>query len=144
LRVPVTAPPMTAQVAIEGRADVAQLVEQRDELLIEGLIAEARQADGHKAEHPDAVEKVALPAAANPTALPGKDAPGKAQGGDPRLQPAGAAATGLRHAEQQPGHIDMGEVLAMADHVSTQAANVGGEIERLAGRAGPQPGRCLQ
>src|SRR5262245_11959731 len=135
LRVQVVAPGVPAQVAVEGRADVIQLVEERDELVLEGLVEETRQAERHQVEHLDAIDEVALHAVADAVPVTDQGALVETERGDAGLQTEVATAAGLRHAEQQPRDIYVGEVLAMGDHVGAEPADVGGEVEWLIGWA---------
>src|SRR5262249_3679712 len=58
VRMQAVAAGVAAQVAVEGRADVVKLVEQGDQLILELLIEEARQAKRYQVEHLPTVDDV--------------------------------------------------------------------------------------
>ena len=84
---------MAAQVALEVRTDVVQLVEQRDELVVEILIEKARQVERHEVEHLASVDEVALDLIQTAAAAPSRQlAVTKTQRRDARLQAVSPAA----------------------------------------------------
>lgn len=89
-RVQLAAPLVAAQIAVEFRADVIKLVEERDEFIVEILVLKARQAEGHHVEEFMIAEEISLHLEFRvaPAAL---ELPvGKPERRDPRLQPVGA------------------------------------------------------
>ena len=92
---------MAAQVAVEVGADVKQLVKQRDELVVEVLVEEARQAEGHQVEHVALTDDEALHLVGDAAPLAGEAALAEAQRRDPRLQAVLPAAPRLRDAKSK-------------------------------------------
>src|SRR5262249_51653393 len=132
-----------AQVPLEFRADVIELVEERDELVIEWLIKEARQAEGHQVKHLAVIDNVALHLVGDALAAADQLPIAEAQRSDTGLQTVGLGAAGLGHAEEQAANVDVLEPVATADHVSTEPAHVAAEIEGTIDRAGVEPGGRL-
>src|SRR5258708_1340202 len=92
---------MPSQIAFESSADVIKFVEKRDELVVEILIEETRQAESHQVEHLAAVDDVALHLEERAVPSPREPAMSKAKRRDSGLQAEGSAAACLRHAEQK-------------------------------------------
>src|SRR5262249_39159748 len=100
VRVDIVTAPVAAQIAVECRADVIKLVEERDQFLVEALIQKARQTERHQVEHLMAIDKVALHLESDAAALAGQAAVAKPQWSNPRLQAMRVTVPCLRDRDQ--------------------------------------------
>src|SRR5262249_4969871 len=77
---------MAAHVAVEGRSDVVQLVEQGHEFPFEILVQKPRQAEGHDIEHLGSADEVALHLIGDGAAAAKEPAMGKTKRSEAGLQ----------------------------------------------------------
>src|SRR5438128_7194119 len=105
MAVQVAAALVPAQVALEARTDVVQLVEEGDELLVERLVEEARQAERDEVEHLVPIDEIALDLMDGPGLLAAQLTVTETQRRHPRLQTVGQAVACLHHAEQDAANV---------------------------------------
>ena len=99
---------VAAEVAVERRADVIKLVKESDELVVEILVEETRQAKRHHVEHLLFADKVALHliGGAAPSS-PRQVAVAEAQGRHACLQAVRPIVAGLGRGKQEARYVDM-------------------------------------
>lgn len=131
---------MPAQIPVESRADVKQLVKDRHELVVEAAIEKSRQT-----ERDDVVDLFSLVKEllnlkrhsamdANPLAI------AKTHGRDASLQTMAAEVARLRECEEHSRNVQMSERLKASGDVCAQPTHVVGELERLPGVSRMDPG----
>src|SRR5262249_56877853 len=77
---------MPAQVTVEGRADVVELVKDSDEFIVKILVEKAWQTERHHIEHLSVADKIALHLVGNASPSPRETAIAEAQRCHPGLQ----------------------------------------------------------
>lgn len=93
------APLMPPEISIELRADVIELMEQRDQLFFERLIEKSGEAKSDEVEHLDIIDDKALDLVGDPFSFSKEIAFLKSQGSDASLKPVGVAIASLDHGE---------------------------------------------
>src|SRR5262249_35581958 len=119
---------VAAEVAIEERAGVVELVEERDELAVEVLIEEARQAEGHEVEKLVAADKIALQLIGDVAPRPREGAAAETQRCDACLQPVRPGLARLHGPDQEARDIDVLQVRGSGGHVLEQLLDMAAEI----------------
>src|SRR5262249_52325981 len=131
-------------VALETGADVVKLVEDGDELVVEVLIEEARQAEGHQVEHLALADEVTLHLVGAVAAMARQGAIAEAQRRHPRLQAVWPAGTGWGGTKRRPRRVDVAQFGTAAGDVVTQPADVAAEVKGLIARPRVEPRRRFQ
>src|SRR5579871_4997320 len=131
---------MAPEVAVKRGCNMVQLVEERDELVIEFLIEKTRQAKRHDIQHFPVADKIALHLVRNSSPPPSQPAFMETQGRYPGLQTMSPAAAGLGHRKQQPSHIDVAQGFAVLHDIRAQPLDMHAEVKRpVDGSAGEPP-----
>lgn len=131
VRVHVVMSCQAADVAVEGRADVIQLVQHRDHLLFERMVQEPRQIERQNIEHLllILVHPLHRPLAAVTRRLQSPVL--KPQGRQLGLHTVRYIAAGLGKGDRDPVHIDMMKFRQPTRDVAAQAVHRVTEIKRL-------------
>ncbi len=123
---------MPPEVAVEGGADVIELMEKRHEFLVEIEIEKSRKAKRDQVQHIRAADDIALHLVRNAPPLPRDGPRAKAERRNTSLQAVGVAVPSLSDGEEQLRHVDVPEVGGTLDDVGADTCNVYTEIKRMA------------
>jgi hypothetical protein len=113
---------MAPQVAVEVRGSVVQLVEHRDQLLLENLIEKPRQTECQQVEHFPAIHEISLNLKGHSTDDLKELTVARPERGEAGLQPVVGASPRLCQSNQHSVGIDVSQLRTAPGNVGTEPA----------------------
>ena len=134
-------PSVPTKVAVELRAHVVQLVDDRHQFVVEIPIQEPRQAKGNEIENFTPVRDEALHLVGRPAVSRRERSTLKTHRRHAGLQAMSPSVACPNDREQKPAQVDVSEYGRSANDILAERVHRPREIKWLARRAGIEPGR---